>query len=236
MKKIFVFILVIALCATALSSCAVVDWFNGLFGGDNQLEEINEMYKASAPTKVYATTTQKIGSLELNCSYEIITGYVDNKPASVYTVHTEEIRSVEEGGNNDEVKPLIKTTDKKTEAIEGFGSRTNGGDWNPQGTIWTIGRGSMAINLDEDYLEDISYEDNVLTFTIPKDNAGDVLGDEFSGDISSDIQVTIIDDGAVITSIELHYYLAANDGANLVESEMTVKVVYTYDLERITIE
>lgn len=234
MKKIFVFILVIALCATALSSCALVDWFNGFF--ENELDDINEMYSASAPTKVVATTTQKIGSLSLNCSYELITGYVDNKPASVYTVHTEEIRSVEDGGNNDEVKPLIKTTDKKTEAIEGFGSRTNGGDWNPQGTIWTIGRGSMAINLDEDYLEDISYENNVLTFTIPKDNAGDVLGDEFSGDISSDVEVTITDDGAVITSIELHYFLAANEAAHLVESEMTVKVVYTYDLERITIE
>lgn len=234
MKKIFVFILVIALCATALSSCAVVDWFNGLFR--SELDDIADMYSVSAPTKVVATTTQKIGALELNCSYELVTGYVDNRPASVYTTHTEEIRSVDEGGNNDEVKPLIKTIDKKTEAIEGFGSRTNGGEWNPQGTIWTIGRGTMAIELDEDYLEDVSYENNVLTFTIPKDNAGDVLGDEFSGDISSDVEVTIIDDGAVITSIELHYYLAANDGANLVESEMTVKVVYTYDLERITIE
>ena len=51
-----------------------------------------------------------------------------------------------------------------------------------------------------------------------------------------DVEVTIVNDGAVITSIELHYFLAANEAANLVESEMTVKVVYTYDLERITIE
>ena len=122
MKRILVLILVIALCATALSSCAL---FDGFFR--SEIDDIADMYSVSAPTKVSATTTQKIGSLELNCSYELVTGYVDNRPASVYTVHTEEIRSVEDGGNNDEVKPLIKTVDKKTEAIEGFGSRTNGG-------------------------------------------------------------------------------------------------------------
>ena len=62
-----------------------------------------------------------------------------------------------------------------------------------------------------------------------------VLGTDFSAYITGDVEITIVDDGAVITSIDLHYHLAG-DGANLAESEMTVKVVYTYDLERITIE
>ena len=232
MKKIFVFILVIALCATALSSCAVVDWFNGLFR--SELDDIADMYSVSAPTKVVATTTQKIGALELNCSYEIVTGYVDNSRASVYTVTTEELRTVEEGGKTEEVKDMIKTTTKKTEAIEGFGSRTNGGEWNPDGDVWTIGRGRMAINLAEDALVNVVYENHTLTFTVPQANVATVFGEEYSKDMSSDVQVKIVDDGAVVTSIELHYNLAG-DGANLAESEMTVKVVYTYDLERITI-
>ena len=84
-------------------------------------------------------------------------------------------------------------------------------------------------------LVNVVYENHTLTFTVPKANVATVFGEEYSKDMSSDVQVKIVDDGAVVTSIELHYNLAG-DGANLAESEMTVKVVYTYDLERITIE
>jgi hypothetical protein len=189
----------------------------------------------SSPTKVVATTEQSFGSYELNCSYELVTGYVDNSLASVYTVTTEELRTVEEGGNTDEVKDMIKSTTKKTEAIEGFGARTNGGDWDPEGSVWAIGRGRMALNLDATAITAMTYENNVLTFTVPADKAAIVLGADYAKNISSDVQVTIVNDGAVVTSVELHYNLAG-DGANLAESEMTVKVTYTYDLERITIE
>ena len=231
MKKIIVLMLVVALCATALTSCDLIDQFFG----PSVLESVASMYNMSAPTKVVATTSQSFGSYELNCSYEIVTGYVDNASASVYTVTTEELRTVEEGGKSEEVKDLIKTTTKKTEAIEGFGSRTNGGEWNPDGSVWTIGRGRMAINLDESALTNVVYENHVLTFTVPQANVATVFGAEYAADIASDVEVKIVDDGAVVTSIDLHYLLAGN-GTNLDKSEMTVKVVYTYDLERITIE
>ena len=231
MKKIIVLILTVALCVAALSSCQYLDMLNG----DTTLDDVAAMYNMSAPTKVVATTEQNFGSYELNCSYEIVTGYVDNSRASVYTVTTEELRTVEEGGKTDEVKDMIKSTTKKTEAIEGFGSRTNGGDWNPDGDVWTIGRGRMALNLEEDALTNVVYENNVLTFVVPKDNVATVFGADYAANVASDVEVTIVNDGAVVTSVDLHYYLAG-DGANLPETEMTVKVVYTYDLERITIE
>ena len=237
MKKILAFILVAALCVTALTSC---DMINNLLGNnteepkDNTLTNIASMYSMSSPTKVVATTEQKIGSYELNCNYELVTGYVDNSLASVYTVTTEELRTVEEGGNTEEVKDMIKSTTKKTEAIEGFGARTNGGEWDPEGAVWAIGRGRMAINLQEDAVTNVNYADHTLTLVVPKENAATVLGADYAKNISSNVEITIVDDGAVITSIELHYYLAG-DGANLGESEMTVKVLYTYDLERITI-
>jgi hypothetical protein len=231
MKKIIVLILVVALCATALTSCDLIN----KFFGPGVLEEVAAMYNMSAPTKVVATTVQSFGAYELNCSYEIVTGYVDNSSASVYTVTTESIRTVEEGGKNEEVKDLITSTTKKTEAIEGFGSRTNGGEWNPDGSVWSIGRGRMAINLDESAVTNVTYDNHVLTFTVPKANAATVFGAEVAADLASDVEVKIVDDGAVITSIDIHYYLAG-DGVNLADSEMTVKVVYTYDLERITIE
>lgn len=234
MKKIIVFLLVVALCVPALFSCALVDKVTVLIGGP--LSAVSKMYEASLPTKVVATTKQTVGALELNCSYELITGYVDNKPASVYISTTEEIRSVEDGGNNDEIKDIIKSSTRKTEAIEGVGSRVNGGDWNPDGTVWSISRGGMAINLDKKLVENVVYANNTLTFTIPSANVGAVLGEDYASDIAGDVDVTIVDDGAVIASIELHYFLVANEDANLVESEMNVKVVYTYDIERINIE
>jgi hypothetical protein len=79
-----------------------------------------------------------------------------------------------------------------------------------------------------------AYADHTLKFTVSKDNAATVLGKEYAKHLAGSVEVTIVDDGAVVTSVELHYFLAG-DGANLVDSEMTVKVVYTYDLERITI-
>lgn len=233
MKRLIVFVLVMALCVATLSSCKLIDKVKGMF--DKTLEEVSEIYDMSQPTKVIATTKQVLGPIELNCSYELITGYVDDSRASVYTVTTEELRSVEEGGNNEEIKDLIKTTTRKTEAIEGIGSRVNGGEWDPEGDIWEIGRGRMALNLDKDAVENVSYDNHTLKFTIPNANVGIVLGEAYAADIASDVEVTIVDDGAVVISIDLHYFLKG-DGKNLAESEMTVKVLYTYDLERITIE
>jgi hypothetical protein len=94
----------------------------------------------------------------------------------------------------------------------------------------------MALNLDEDSLENVVYENNTLTFTIPVANVATVLGEEYSQNIGSDVEVVIVDDGAVVTSIDLHYFLKADESINLPASEMTVKVVYTYDIERINIE
>ncbi|MBQ7390727.1 MAG: hypothetical protein IJW02_06450 [Clostridia bacterium] len=237
MKKIIVFALVLALSVAALSSCAVVDKVLGLFKGETDIyTEAMNRYYVSEPTKVVATTKQTIGALELDCSYELITGFVDNVPASVYTVATEEIRSVEDGGNNEEVKDIIISTVKKTEAVEGLGSRTNGGEWNPLGTVWKIGRGRMAINISEENVQNAVYENNVFTCTVPADKVVAVLGEDYAADVAGDVEVKIFDDGAVVTVVELHYFLKGDESINLPESEMDVKIVYTYDLERITIE
>ena len=227
MKRIVVFLIVIALCIPALFSCDLLN---------NPLAEVAEKYAVSEPTKVVAYTTQQIGDIKLESDYELITGYVDNAAASLYIANTYEIRSVDEGGQNSEIKDMLKPIPTKIEAIEGKGTRTNGGDWNPNGEVWQIGRGKMALNLDKSAVENVKYENNVLTFTVPKDNAAIVLGETYAADIGSDVEITIVDDGAVVTYVKLHYSLNAKEEANLVASEMTVEVYYTYDIERITIE
>ena len=241
MKKIIVFMLIVALCVPALFSCDVIQQVADkigidLGGSSDPVQAVADMYNMSTPTKVVATTTQNIGGFKLNCSYELVTGFVDNKPASVYTVTSESIRSVEDGGNNEEVKDMVISSTKKTESVDGYGSRVNGGDWDPSGSVWTIGRGRMALNLDAQYLTDVVYENNTLSFTVPAANVAQVLGEEYSANVTGDVKVKISDDGAVSTSIDLRYNLKGDEAANLVESEMTVKVIYTYDLERITLD
>jgi hypothetical protein len=174
------------------------------------------MYNMSNPTKVVATTEHNLGSYKLNCSYELVTGYVDNSLASVYTVTTEELRDVAEGGKDEEVKDMIKTITKKIEAIEGFGSRTNGGEWNPEGTVWAIGRGRMAINLDEASLQDVVYENHTLTFTVPADKVATVFGADYSANIVSAVEVKIVTKHPENIKNDIIYNL--KHGATVVES------------------
>lgn len=236
MKKVITLALIMALCAVCCVSC--IPSKNGSNSNNtatNPVDDVAKMYTQSAPTKIVATTKQTIASVELNCSYELINGTVDNLPASVYTVITEELETVENGGGTDVIKPLIKSITRKTEAIQGIGSRINGGEWDPEGVVYSITKGDMAINLDKNCLANVEYKDKVLTFTVSAANAGTVLGSKYAADIAGDVQVTIVTDGSVVTSIELTYPLKGDEAANLVQSQMVVKVEYSYDIEKITI-
>ena len=99
---------------------------------------------------------------------------------------------------------------------------------------FAMSRADVDGDLYEKDAEIIEYLLNNMPFTIPEGNAATVLGEEYAQNIKGDVQVKIVDDGAVVTTVDLTYTLAG-DGANLADSVMTVKVVYTYDLERITI-
>lgn len=232
MKKIVVLLLIAALVVPSLFSCS-------LFAQEESpVTSVSNMYRVSQPTKVVATTKHVIipDLLELDGRYEIVTGYVDGSLASVYKIETEELRSVEEGGQNEEVKDLVKSTSKVIEAIEGKGSRVNGGDWNEEGTVWTIGRGRMALKLNDSLVKSYTYENHTLSVIVAKENAAAVLGEEYAQYIDSDVSIVIVDDGAVVTSVELRYSVAANEEANLGITEMFVRVDYTYDIEKINID
>ena len=228
MKKIIVFMLVLALCVTAITSC-------GKNNPKKILQKIDEMYANSAPTKVVATTKQVFSAYELNCTYELTTGQVDGAAASIYKVAKEELESIENAGGSDIIRPMIKSSTKVTESIEGIGTRVDGGAWDASGTVYTIGRGEMALNLTKDTVTDIKYENSVLTFTIPNANIATVLGEAYATGVDGDIKATIVNDGSVIVSIELIYTVAADAKAGLEASQMTVYVEYQYDIQPITI-
>ena len=213
--------LTIALCVTAITSC-------GKQKPKKIIEEINEMYSNSAPTMVVTTTKQVFNSYELNCRYELKNGMVDGKAASVYTTVVESPESIENAGGSDIVKPFINRTEHTTIAVEGIGTKTDNGNWDPAGTITSIGRGSMALNLDKDTITDVVYENNVLTFVIPNEHIDTVLGAGASTGIEGDVKVTLVNDGAVVTSVELRYTLAGDSKANLGSSEMIIFVEYPF--------
>lgn len=261
MKKITVFLLIVALCIPALFACdqvntnmtdALPSTLPQVTPGGNpndnlsDAERVAEMYSVSQPTKVVASTKQVIvsGVVELSCSYEMTTGYVGGNAAYVYTSHVESVRTVEDGGKNDEVKPIKTWAKTIEEYVEGKGVRTTSknevdeyvSDWNAEAESKAIGKGKMAINLADKYIEDAKYEDHVFTFKIPKANVSSVLGKTYSKYIAGDVQVVITDDGAQITSIELTYNIKGDSDSNVNQSTMYVKVEYSYDIEKITIE
>ncbi len=244
MKKIIAIVLMIALCVPVMFSCGKKA---------PGLAEFTEMYEASKPTKVAATVTQVFYDVDasneyftvatLNSSYEIVNGTVDGKNASVFASHIQSFRTVEDGGETVVVEGLTVMNHLKVESIEGVGSRTtesvdegeaNVGEW-IDSSVWEIRQGKMAIELDSKLLEDVLLDGNTLQFIVPLENAGDVFGAELVTDMDSDVEVKITNDGAIITSIELHYYTKANPELNVRSSEMTVKVAYSYDLESIVI-
>ncbi len=231
MKKILAFLIVIALGAFMLASCGVIG------GNEDHVSDVAGMYKHSLPTKVVAKTSQAFGDgvLTLNCEYTIVNGIVDNKDASVYTSVVESIRSVEDGGESDVVESIIETSTTVVEAIDGLGSRTNGGEWNSEGYVWYIERGAMALNIRNSNVTNVAYENGKLECVVPYQNVASVFGNEFSADMASDVYLTITNDGARITSLELVYETYPDEAANLISTTMTVKVDYQYDIEKITI-
>ena len=93
----------------------------------------------------------------------------------------------------------------------------------------------MALNLSKDTVTDVKYENSTLTFTIPNANIATVLGEAYATGVDGDIQATIVNDGSVITSIELRYTISADTKAGLEASQMVVYVEYQYDIQPITI-
>ena len=260
MKKIIISLLIVALCVPALFACDeatgnMAESFPSTIpqvtppASDSPVSDVQavaKMYEVSQPTKVVAITKQVLidGILELNCSYEMVTGYIDGLSAYVYKSSVEGVRSVEDGGRNDEVKPIKETSHTLEEYIEGTGVRVTtvkeneefSGGFDKLAETKAIGKGKMAINLKDKYVEDVEYSDGTLSFTIPEKYVSSVLGKTYAKYISGDVKAVITNDGAQITSIELVYTISGSSSNNVSSSEMYVKVDYSYDIEKITIE
>lgn len=237
MKKIICLLLVLA-CSFALFACGKEEELTGA-------QKTAQYYKNSLPTKVVTTSTQSIMNSSgvavqtLNGKYELVTGTIAGKLATVQTYTQDYIREVAEGANAVVVGP-IGTETGSLEYLEGYGRRTNGGSWDPNGLNFGPTAGSIAINLDESLLTGVRYTEgedgiNTLTFTVPNANIAAVFGAD-SDDValltaSSDVEVTITNNGAFVQSIAISYSI---DGTRYYpKRQITMITEYEYDVQSV---
>ena len=236
MKKIICLLLVLA-CSFAMFACGKEEELTGA-------QKTAQYYENSLPTKVVTTSTQSIindsgvAVQTLNGKYELVTGTIAGKLATVQTYEQDYIREVAEGANAVVVGP-IGTESGSLEYLEGYGRRTNGGAWDPNGLNFGPTAGSIAINLDESLLSGVNYTEadgaNTLTFTVPNANIAAVFGAD-TDDValltaSSDVEVTIVNDGAFVKSITISYSI---DGTRYYpERKVVMTTEYEYDVQSV---
>ena len=188
----------------------------------------------SAPTKIVGNTSQYIGERELVGNYELVIDTYQGNVAAVYKESYQRFREVEEGATT-VIVGAIEEISKTVEYVAGMGVRENGGAWVPGATFPVPEKGDISLNLNVTVMKSISYDNHTLRFSVAKENTEAVLGTEFSGDVN----VTVVDDGEVITAVTITYTLpAATDsetGNETAAVDCVIEIVYSYDNEEITI-
>lgn len=237
MKKIICLLLVLA-CSFALFACGKEDELTGA-------QKTAQFYENSLPTKIVTTSAQSIVNDDgtvvatLNGKYELVTGTIAGKLATVQTYEQDYLREVADGANSVVVGP-IDTETGSLEYLEDYGRRTNGGSWDPNGLNFGPTAGSIAINLTDSLLKNAKYTEgedgtNTLTFTVANENIAAVFGansdDTALLTASSDVEVIITNDGAFVNSITISYSIAGT--RYYPERRVVMTTNYEYKSQRV---
>lgn len=208
-------------------------------------------YENSIPTKVETSTIRTItGNKDKDDLYTLeshstlLTGYVGNKVATVYTSTYQELRSVDEGSDN-VVESVFKTVNYKKEFLQLRGVRETldgvAGAWNAGGLNFAPTAGSIAIGIKESNIRNANFEidgyNHVMTFVVPKANISAVFGTtgvKPNIDATSDVRVTLVSNGATITSVTFTYSVDAS--GDVARQTVSITTNYYYDVQSITIE
>lgn len=260
MKKIIALLLSLVLCFTcmlALASCGECEHLDE--NGDGKCDNCDEAYEApdkglkatlaayanSQPTKVVTTSKQafwefddegeKFVAYDLDSETVLVTGKVNGLTATVETTTREILRAI---GETDDILGAITTTVATDEYLEGYGRRVNaadGNDWQAGGLNFAPRLGSIAIGITADNVKNATYTEaaynNVYTFTVAKADVEAVFGEEITTD--TDVTVTIVNDGAVVTSITMTYGVNAVD--NYPERTVTISATYDYSVQKVSL-
>ena len=237
-KRILALALVLICCAFPLFSC-----------GEEEVDGIavtQECYSNSLPTKIVTNSLQEVlddkGKVTntLTGSYVTTVGKIGGKNAAVRTYEQETLDTVNAGAGSFVSGP-IKVQKGIEEYLEGYGLRTNGGDWKSKGLNFAPAMGTIAIKFTAADVTNVKYTegkyDNVLTFTVPHKNIEKIFGYDYNGndliEADSNVYVEIHNNGAVVTSVTIFYSIDAS--VDFPARDITLTTTYSYDVEKIEI-
>ena len=204
----------------------------------DDVDILNQKYKAMAPTMVVTTSSQSFGSYTLNGSSVFKMGKVDGYKAAVFYNSYEQLRDLESGSNT-EIVDMIETITETWEYSEDLGYRENGGKWDPYGYDFTPDAGAIAIKLNKANIKDFNNDkvNNKVTFKVEAANVKAVFGESLTSNknytIEEDVEVTITYSVADITGIKIEYTVKNSKNKDHPTVDIVIAAEYSYKTQTI---
>ena len=202
-------------------------------GDKETIDRVGEMFISSNPTKILMSTSQTYGDTVLEGDYVLLKGVVNGLAATVYTENYDELISVDDSGASSVVTGSVVEKSSVMEYLEGYGVRVDGGAWDNMAVDFYSEVGPMSLNISSDYISEFSYENNKFSCVVEAKNTAEVLGLE--NDLSVDISIETIDDGASMTAIVIYYTIPADESIEAPKQDIKIKAYYFYDVQNIVI-
>ena len=245
MKKIIALLLIIC-CCFSIVACQTDDVIDEKNPEDAALENFAVMFAASAPKRSEVTTTIDVNNLKLVSNYTLTTGTIGGKAASVFESSVTTLNDVEnDQGDLHETVTKVNTY----YYLEGKGTKTNKGKWDPEGVDFAPEAGDLKLNLDPTYFSNVEYTENedsqVLVLYIDEDldeengYAKKVLARYIpaSQPFGYETKITITAAGGRISNILIecidyeHYVGDEYDPVDISDAKITINVNYSYNIE-----
>ena len=229
--------------------CAASTSFVGGVVNPKSVAAFVRAYSNSLPTNVttYCERTVGIGneSFKLKSESSLLTGSVAGKNAAIYYESYQTLRSVEEGSGDTEEK-VFKTITTKKEYLQDRGVRItdeNGvrSSWDKSKPNFAPAKGSIALNINENNITvnafEVSDNSHVMRFTVDNENVEEVFGTNGvlpNIDANKSVNVTLISNGATISSVIISYSLSSTK--DMPAQSVVIEVEYKYSIQNITID
>ncbi len=204
----------------------------------DELAAIAVIYSNSNPTKVTTNSKQSFAGIELDGTLILTVADIRGKAVAVYEVIQDELRSLEAGGRDEYIREEIVTNHTITQYYEGLGTRTvnpvnlDASAWDAEGVSFIPAKGGITLDLRLGYIQDLSYEDGVLTCVVPAAFTVNVFG----ADAGADVTLTVKTAGGQIEYVNVHYVVPADEANGLAETTVDITTTYEYDEQIINID
>lgn len=226
MKKIISLALLLVTTVLLLAGCKLAS--------KKDIDKINECYNRSYPHKIVVESTQQFGAQSLLSTTELTRGTIGADFVAKKKSNLEQLRSVEDGSGVD-VYTYVETVREELWFRVGVGvSSDKGTTWDAEGENFFPDKGAFALNLDVSLMDDIDYEDGVMTFTVEKENTKSFFGPETS--ITEDAKVEIHTGGGFVTSVIVSWVKPENMATGVEMTTVSIKADYYYDQQNITFD